>query len=76
MSERTCSCGRPIPAHTGAGRPRAYCYVCRPLRKAPKPARPCACGCGRTIPAGGKAKWATPACRARGHRQRNEGQKP
>jgi len=71
-SSRTCSCGRPIPSG-GPGRPRQYCTTCRPpgMSRTRKPERPCRCGCGVTIPAGGKRVYATDACKRRSYRARS-----
>ena len=41
---------------------------CRRVRFEHRPERPCACGCGCILPPGGKAVYASAACRMRGWR--------
>ena len=63
LPPRCRTCGRWMAATT-LGRPRVVCRVCRPANTRHL-MRQCACGCGLILLSGGKALFATSACRIR-----------
>ena len=66
-AERSPWSWRPPRVPRPPARPRLACPRCRP-QNVQRPERPCACGCGRVLAPGGKAIYASGACRIRSWR--------
>lgn len=75
MPDSTCAdCSSVIVQPTSSGRPRKYCFVCRP-RKAGYVAVDrveVMCACGQTFLADGRRRFCSEKCRSRAHERRNK----